>query len=191
MAKPPRPTVSTIALSPMSGLASFSRVAGEVEPDRHLDRRREPVVAGAGDADAEVGAVAAHGGDDRRALDAARRIGDRLAHGHADVEEELVVAADEVEAALEHLRCRSSVRASAGASRRSSRLEQATLRWCISSPIDRPRAISAFSGMPPMSRSARPSAGPSSSRSQARRPSTSASLPPKRMTLPRPSLIAQ
>ncbi len=78
-----------------------------------------------------------------------------------DVEEELVVAADEVEAARRAPSLSVAVRASAGASRRSSRREQATLRWCISSPMVRPRAISGFSGMPPMSRSARPSAGPS------------------------------
>ena len=39
-------------------------------------------------------------------------------------------------------------------------------------------------------RSASPSSGPNSSRSQARRASTSASLAPKRITLPSPSLIA-
>ena len=42
-----------------------------------------------------------------------------------------------------------------------------------------------------LARSARSSKGPNSSRSQARRASTSASLPPKRITLPRPSLIVQ
>ena len=38
----------------------------------------------------------------------------------------------------------SAVRASAGASRRSSRLEQATFRWCISSPMVSPRAMIGF-----------------------------------------------
>ena len=64
MAKPPRPIVSTIAESPMSGLASAGAEAREIKPLRHLDRSREPTVAGGGDANAEVGAVATHGGDD-------------------------------------------------------------------------------------------------------------------------------
>ena len=45
-------------------------------------------------------------------------------------------------------------------------------------------------GMPPLRRSAWPSNGPASSRSQARRSSTAASWAPKRRTRPRPSLIA-
>ena len=47
-----------MAESPMSGLASVGAEAGEVEPDRHFHRRGEPALAGAADADAEVGAVA-------------------------------------------------------------------------------------------------------------------------------------
>ena len=85
----------------------------------------------------------------------------------------------------------SLVFAIAAAIARRTRPEQATLRWCISSPIERPRAISGLSSMPPISRRALPIAGPSTSRIQARRLSTSASLPPNHMTLPRPSLIAQ
>ena len=85
----------------------------------------------------------------------------------------------------------STVRASAGATVRSSRLVQPTLRWCISSPIESPRAIRALSGIPPASRRAAPKAGPNVSASQRRRASTSASLPPKRITLPRPSLRVQ
>ena len=81
--------------------------------------------------------------------------------------------------------------ASFGARILSKREVQATLRWCISSPIVRPRAISGFSGMPLSVRSACPRSGPNSSRSQASRPSTSASLPPKRITLPSPSLMVQ
>ncbi len=84
-----------------------------------------------------------------------------------------------------------AVRASAGASWRAKRLEQATFRWCISSPMVSPRAISGFNAMPPSSRSARPSAGPSTRSIQRRRSSTSASLPPKRITLPSPSFMAQ
>ena len=80
--------------------------------DRHLDRRGEPAVAGAGDADAEVGAVAAHRGDDRRRRDVARRIGQRLAHRHRDVEEELIVAADEARGTRRARRALLAVRAS-------------------------------------------------------------------------------
>ena len=73
------------------GVGVGCAVAREIEPDRHLDGRGEPGVAGAGHADAEVGAVAAHGGDDGGTVDAARGIGRCLAHRHGDVEEELVV----------------------------------------------------------------------------------------------------
>ena len=84
-----------------------------------------------------------HGGHERRALDAARRICHGLAHGHRNVEEELVVLADEVEATAS-VAVSLDVRASAGATSRSSRLEQATLRWCISSPMVSPRAMIGF-----------------------------------------------
>ena len=68
---------------------------GEIEPHRHFHRRGEPGIARAADADAEVRAVTAHGGDDGRLGDVARRIGHGLAERHGDVEEELVVAGDE------------------------------------------------------------------------------------------------
>jgi hypothetical protein len=84
----------------------------------------------------------------------------------------------------------SPTRDMAGARARSNSEVQATLRWCISSPIARPRAISGDSATPPDSRSAAPSSGPSSSRSHASRASTWASLPPKRITLPSPSFSA-
>ena len=79
---------------------------------------------------------------------------------------------------------------SAGRSARARRDEAATFRWCISSPMRSACAMSGRRGMPPLRRSARPSNGPASSRSQARRSSTAASWAPKRRTRPRPSLIA-
>jgi hypothetical protein len=82
-----------------------------------------------------------------------------------------------------------AARAIAGANALTSREEQATLRWCISSPIARPRAMMGFSAMG-KARKPLPRSGPNSSRNQARRASTSASLPPKRITLPKPSLRA-
>ncbi len=72
-------------------------------------------------------------------------IGQCLAHRHADIEEELIVAANESEARGEvgavprrfrERRCKLAQQ-QAGAP---------TLRWCISSPMVRPRAISGFSG---------------------------------------------
>ena len=71
--------------------------AGKVEASRHLHWSREPGIASAADANSEVGAVAAHGGNNGGSRDAARRVHDRLAHDHGEVEEELVVAADEGE----------------------------------------------------------------------------------------------
>jgi hypothetical protein len=86
--------------------------AGKIDALRHLHRGGEPAVAGAGDADAEIGAVAAHRRDDGTGLDVARRIGQRLAGRHGDVEEELIVAADELQARGELVvaRCRAGER---------------------------------------------------------------------------------
>ena len=83
------------------------------------------------------------------------------------------------------------MRASAGASARSSRLVHATLRWCISSPMERPRATSALSGTSEPARRVSPSSGPSVEASHRSRSSTESSLPPKRMTLPSPSFTVQ
>ena len=85
----------------------------------------------------------------------------------------------------------STVRARSGANVRNSRLEQPRLRWCISSPMVSPRATSGLSSIPLPARRAAPSAGPSESRSQPKRFSTDASLPPKRITFPSPSLMVQ
>ena len=71
--------------------------AREVEPLRHRRRGGEPAVAEAADADAEVGAVARHGGDDRALRDAVRGVGHRLAGRHQRVEHRERVAAQEVE----------------------------------------------------------------------------------------------
>ena len=79
----------------------------------------------------------------------------------------------------------------AGASERSSRLVHATLRWCISSPMERPRATSALSGTPSPARSVSPSRGPKVEASHRSRSSTESSLPPKRMTRPSPSFTVQ
>ncbi len=84
-----------------------------------------------------------------------------------------------------------AARAKCGASARKVSAEQATLRWCISSPMARPREMSGASSSPPKARSALPNSGPKSLRSQASRASTCASLAPKRITLPKPSLIMQ
>ena len=53
----------------MSGLASACEVAGEEQADRRIDRSGEPAVPETHDADAEVAAVAGHGGDDRAFTD--------------------------------------------------------------------------------------------------------------------------
>ncbi len=113
----------------------------EVESLRHLHRSHKPVRPAAADADAEVRAVAAHGGDDRRPPDTGRRIRDRLAHGHGDIEEELIIAAMKREA-LRQLAAFRRPRQQGAISRRNT-LEQATLRWCSSSPIESPRATMA------------------------------------------------
>ena len=72
-------------------------VVAEEQAVGELGRSGEPLVAGAGDLDAEVGAVAGHRHDHRRALDAAGRVERELARGHGEVEEEVVVAADEAQ----------------------------------------------------------------------------------------------
>ena len=71
------------------------------------------------------------------------------------------------------------------------RLVQATLRWCISSPIESPRAMMLLSGSPPAARRASERAGARRSASQRSRFSTSSSFPPKRITFPRPSFRVQ
>ena len=175
----------------MSGFASSAVEAREVEPVRHLHGGGEPALAGAGEPHPEIGAVPRHRGDDARAGDPAHRVHDRLAHRHRHVEEELVVAADEFEHFTQQDVVAGGGRASAGASARSSRPVQATLRWCISSPMERPRATSAFSGTPSLARRASPSSGARVDASQRSRSRTASSLPPKRMTLPSPSFTVQ
>ena len=82
-------------------------------------------------------------------------------------------------------------RARTGAKALSSRLEHPTLRWCISSPIDSPRATSGLRSIPSPARRALPNAGPKVSLSHSRRLRTDTSLPPKRITFPSPSLMVQ
>ena len=70
-------------------------VAAEKQPLRRQGRRGEPLVPGPGHLDAEVGAVARHRHDHRRAGDVAGGVQRQLARGHRQVQEEMVVAADE------------------------------------------------------------------------------------------------
>ena len=79
----------------MSGLASVGSEGAEEQAFRRVGRPGEPLVAGAGGLDAEVGAVAGHRDDHRRPRDVASGIGGQLARGHPQVEEEVVVAGDE------------------------------------------------------------------------------------------------
>ena len=67
----------------------------------------------------------------------------------------------------------STARARAGAISRRKRPVQPTLRWCISSPIERPRATIPLRARPPLCLSAAASAGPRISAIQRRRASTS------------------
>src|SRR5712671_431186 len=86
IAKPPRPAVSVIALSPMSGLASPGPNPGKYRPSG--------VCA---DADPEVGPVPRHRRHDRRVRYAVGRVERRLARGHSDVQEEVLVGRREGE----------------------------------------------------------------------------------------------
>ena len=70
-------------------------VVPEVEAVGELRRPGEPLVAGAGHLDPEVGAVARHRHHHRRPVDPAGRVERELAGRHREVEEEVVVAADE------------------------------------------------------------------------------------------------
>ena len=79
----------------MSGLASSGPKSPRKSPSGVFAGPGEPPVAGAGDADAEVGAVARHDGDDGRARDALGRAGGQLAGRHPEVEEEVLVGAGE------------------------------------------------------------------------------------------------
>ena len=83
------------------------------------------------------------------------------------------------------------VAANGAAISRTNRPVQAALRICISSPMDKPRAIKVLSATPLLWRIAAPSAGPRYPAIHFNRSTTSALLPPKRMTLPIPSLIVQ
>src|SRR5918999_934089 len=67
----------------------------EVEPVDHPGRAGEPALAGAAQADSELGPVAGHGDDDRGALDTGRGVGAGLRGRHREVEVEVVVAGDE------------------------------------------------------------------------------------------------
>ena len=79
----------------MSGLASSAPNPGRNKPCGYSAGPVNHAVAGPGDPDAEVGAVAAHRGDQGRAGNAGRGVADQLAGGHHQVQEEVVVAGDE------------------------------------------------------------------------------------------------
>ncbi len=89
-----------MVLSPMSGLASFSVYCGKYSPctfPAGAVNQRSGMDA---KPDAKVGAVARHHGDDGAALHALRRFEHGFPGGHAQVQEEVIVAVDE----LDHLR---------------------------------------------------------------------------------------
>ncbi len=73
------------------------REAGEVEALGGRDRGGEPAVAQAADADAEVGAVAGHGGDNGAALHAVAGVGHGLAGRHHGVQHAEGVVAQEAQ----------------------------------------------------------------------------------------------
>ena len=77
------------------GVGVVGSEAGQEQPVRVQRRPGEPLVAGAGDPDPEVGAVAAHGGHHGAARDPGGRVAHQLAGRHHQVEEEVVVAGDE------------------------------------------------------------------------------------------------
>ncbi len=81
-------------------------VTREVQPVGHADWFGEPGVAGARHADPEIDAVAGHRRHERRIVDAVGGVEGRLAGGHREVEEEVVVAAQEVEDRGSHRRLR-------------------------------------------------------------------------------------
>ncbi len=88
-----------MVLSPMSGLASFSVYCGKYNPctfPAGAVNQRSGMDA---DPDAEIGAVARHHGDDGAAFHALGRFEHGFPGGHAQVQEEVIVAVDE----LDHL----------------------------------------------------------------------------------------
>ena len=95
MANPPSPTVSVIAESPMSGLASAAVNDAEEQPVDHRRRGREPGVPGAGEPDPELGAVAGHRRDQAGSGHAGGGVDRQLPGRHHQVEHEVVVAVDE------------------------------------------------------------------------------------------------
>ena len=79
------------------GVRVVGAVVAEEEADRGLRGAGEPAVAGAGGLDAELGAVARHDGHQRRAGDVAGGVHRELRRRHAEVEVEVLVAADELQ----------------------------------------------------------------------------------------------
>ncbi len=89
-----------MVLSPISGLASFSVKPGKYKRLDHPGRAGKPAVAHPADADAEVGAIAGHDGDNRAAFNPLGGVGDALAGGHHRVEDAERIFAQE----LDHVR---------------------------------------------------------------------------------------
>src|SRR5258708_1146743 len=109
-APPPRPIRPTptqsryslfedLRVAPVRGGVGGA-AARTVQALRHLDRCGGPALAERRDANAEIGAVAAHRGDHGAIVVAVYRVEDALAHRHGDVEEELVVRSHEPKRAL-------------------------------------------------------------------------------------------
>ena len=117
------------------GVGVVGPVVAEVEAVGDLGRPGEPLVAGARDLDPEVGAVARHRDDHRRARDVAGRVERELAGGHREVEEEVVVAADEPQRPPRRRPASAPLATRAGPRSRSSIRVPARLRLWASSPI--------------------------------------------------------
>ena len=75
----------------------FLGETGEVQRLDHPGRAGEPAVAQPADADAEIGAIARHDGDDRAAFDAVGGIGHALAGCHHRVEDAERIVAQELD----------------------------------------------------------------------------------------------
>ena len=156
------------------GVGVVGAVVAEEQPVGQLRRAGEPLVAGAGDLDAEVGAVAGHRDDHRRAGDAAGGVERELAGRHRQVEEEVVVAADEPQRLGDVGGVAAASRPSPGARSRSSISVPARLRLCPSSPI-----CSIWVRMPVTSTGSAARHGRAAAAARARRPSSAAGRAPR------------
>ena len=149
----PSPMVSTMVESPMSGLASASVYPGKYKSFRHLYRSGEPPVSPVPLTRMPKSVPLRHMAVTiARAVNITYRIHHRPCPGPwPDVQKKLIVAADEGQRSADKTAV--TVRRRFGHEKEprpaDARPEQATLRWCISSPIVSPRATRFFKGMPP------------------------------------------